>query len=502
MLSRRLSAILLAFALVALLVPASAPAAKRSAKAAPKITSVTPMRVTIGTNMTIRGTGFSSRRTRNTVIFRAPNGRTAFVKPRAARRGRLSIRVPSAVTRLLSLKNGRPAPTRFKLRVLSGRFGKFTTKRLSPVVVPLGFGGIGGPGAPGGSAAPCGSGDDWDGDLLSNGFEPGIGTDPCLKDTDLDGIEDGFEYKSAVDLNNDEYQEPNDSKPYPGKRPYPNALDPSDGGVDYDGDGLSQGVEQRLWKFSTSAASRTLFPLTYSDGLQHSVYQNLPGQGDRRFPALAAAGYPKQDDFVQWAQANGYRDVYVPFRDDVFGLFDINLDNTESPQEGVHYDRDGDGWLSDEQRDEDADGLSNLDENAGRTQPTWWSRCYAVETPYYVRYGGTDLTDPDTDGDGVRDGADDQDHDDLPNLMELSRIAASGLDDREPGGKECELSEAIRDAVQNDDPPQYWHDAAYGRVDPFNPCLPVASSRTCNDYPTFGASWAPFDDSPNWFSLN
>ena len=34
-------------------------------------------------------------------------------------------------------------------------------------------------------------------------------------------------------------------------------------------------------------------------------------------------------------------------------------------------------------------------------------------------YAGTDLVDADTDGDGVRDGADDQDHDDIPNIMEL-----------------------------------------------------------------------------------
>ena len=37
-------------------------------------------------------------------------------------------------------------------------------------------------------------------------------------------MEDGYEYQSAVDLNDDEYQSPNDVLPYPGKRPYPNPL--------------------------------------------------------------------------------------------------------------------------------------------------------------------------------------------------------------------------------------------------------------------------------------
>ena len=46
--------------------------------------------------------------------------------------------------------------------------------------------------------------------------------------------------------------------------------------------------------------------------------------------------------------------------------------------------------------------------------------------PYRDPLRRHDLVDPDTDGDGVRDGADDQDHDDVPNLMELSRNAASG----------------------------------------------------------------------------
>ena len=48
-------------------------------------------------------------------------------------------------------------------------------------------------------------------------------------------------------------------------------------------------------------------------------------------------------------------------------------------------------------------------------------RCYTDETPYPIKYAGTEPDDADTDGDGVRDGADDQDHDDIPNIMELSR---------------------------------------------------------------------------------
>jgi hypothetical protein len=39
-------------------------------------------------------------------------------------------------------------------------------------------------------------------------------------------------------------------------------------------------------------------------------------------------------------------------------------------------------------------------------------------------------------------------------------------------------------------------------VNPFNPCLPEVSSRTCQLYPEFGNAGATFDNSPDWYSLN
>ena len=39
-------------------------------------------------------------------------------------------------------------------------------------------------------------------------------------------VEDGYEYQSALDLNHYPRSIP---LPYPGKRPYPNPLDPGDG---------------------------------------------------------------------------------------------------------------------------------------------------------------------------------------------------------------------------------------------------------------------------------
>jgi hypothetical protein len=39
-------------------------------------------------------------------------------------------------------------------------------------------------------------------------------------------------------------------------------------------------------------------------------------------------------------------------------------------------------------------------------------------------------------------------------------------------------------------------------VNPFNPCLPATNSRTCDSHPSLSGAGAPFDDSPDWLSLD
>jgi hypothetical protein len=523
-------AALLVSALTALLVvlAPSAPAWARARK--PVITYVTPMRVSVGGRLTLRGRGFSRRRSRNTLIFRGPNRRFLFVKPTRASARRLVVVVPWNIQRLLNVTNGSRRPTRLRMRVaVRRRFGRWTLGRTSPVVVPFGStsGGTSGGSSPLPAEAACGSGNDWDGDLLSNAIELQIGTDPCNTDTDADGVQDGFEYKSAIDLNDDDYQDPQSSLPYPGKRPYPNPLDPTDASKDYDGDSLTSSEEQTLWNYTIAhGTARTLFPLSYSAGEKYSV--SVRGGDGRRHPTLAAAGYSKQQDFLNWAASAGYGQVmlktgppWFPSYDGVhqglFDLLDVNRDGVVSARESVYYDLDRDGYLSDNERDEDADGLPNWAERHGPTShASWWTSCYkdAGEKAYPVDYAGTDFVNPDTDGDGVRDGADDQDHDDVPNVMELSRLAAfnkhgdvypndplEGSGDDRQSGETCRVSKTISEIVSGLDP-KVWHQSAYGRVDPFNPCLPDPQSRTCPEFIDFGTTFAPFDDSVDWYALN
>ena len=405
------------------LLAAPASAGKKKAAAKPEITRVAPMRVSVGGTLKITGKNFKSKRSANTVIFRAPNGRSAFAKPRRASKTKLVVRVPGSVRRLLSGDANSPRPTRFKLRVLAGKFSRFTSRRLSPVIVSTGDGA--GPG--GGVIAACNDDSDHDNDLLTNDFELQIKTDPCLKDTDVDGVEDGYEQQSAVDLNHSPRTPP---LPYPGKRPYPNALDSSDASTDYDGDGLQLAEEHMLWlRYSADGAPRggrpaTLSGLVYSDGLQKSID-----------PAPAApAGV-----LLNWA-----------------------------------LDMDDDNELWDDERDADADGLGNWDEAHGRMTEAWWPAQHnGTIEPRESKYPGIDfldnedtapvfdaLADADMDGDGVLDGYDDADHDGLSNMYEVRRPADWYTDAITPGGNP-------------------W---AY--TNPFNPCKPFDSER-CHEHPPF-----------------
>jgi hypothetical protein len=506
-----------AAALVALLASAVAGAVAPSAhaakkKKAPVITKVSPLDVAVGETLTIRGRHFITGRGKNTVVFKRSGARAVFVKAGLGTKKMLRVTVPASVQKQFRVKAGNPVPTRFRLRVLTKKLGKrFTSLKRSPLVsgprppkpvVPDEAGDCDSDGTKNGA-----DGDD-DNDLLADVTEQAIGTDPCKLDTDGDAVEDGYEYQSAKDLNDDEYQgDPNQVLPYPGKRPYPNPLY-KDAELDFDGDVLTLTEEQALWKYTYNvnhSAARTLDTLSYSDGNQHSIHTRVAG---RRRPALAVAGYDRQQQFMNWAMSSGYVNVLIPVgpTPGYHDVRDANMNNTVESGEEQYADLYANGWLSDDERDEDADGLTNYDETHGRMTPQYWAGCYSQERPYVIPYTAPQVDDPDSDGDGVLDGVDDQDHDDVPNLMELSRHAASGLVDWQAGSP-CRVSDAIQfdqTDLNGDGKPDNAnanHPNAYGRVNPFNPCLPAKDSRTCQRHPGLSGAGAPFDDSPNWLSL-
>jgi hypothetical protein len=515
-------------ALVALIASAVAGAAAPDAfakkKKAPVIRSVAPKDVAVGEVLTIKGKNFRRGRNKNTVVFKRKGARALFAKASLSTKKMLRVTVPVSLQKHFVVKAGNPMPTRFRLRILARKFGKkFTGRKLSPIVS--------GP-RPAGASQTSADGDcdgdrvknkydgDDDNDMLSDDVEKAIGTDPCKLDTEGDGVEDGYEYQSAKDLNDDEYQgDPNQVLPYPGKRPYPNPLF-ADATRDYDGDSLTLADEQSLWRYTYNVnhtAARTLAPLSYSDGMQYSLFSYANGDKGRRSPAQPFSTYTMQQQFIDWAAGNGYLTVRLSTGNgpydapvgSVNGLYDIrdfDLNKSVDSYEVNPADYDLDGWVSDEERDEDTDGLSNYVELRGPMRADYWSACYTVEGAFPIEYAGTKADDADSDGDGVRDGADDQDHDDVPNLMELSRMRASHLSDRE-GGVDCKVDPVLLkpEDVNGDGQPDkqvFRHPNAYGRVNPYNPCLPFTDSRTCPRFHEIGGSgFAPFDLSVNWVAL-
>jgi hypothetical protein len=246
---------------------------------------------------------------------------------------------------------------------------------------------------------------DDDGDGLPDTLEQRYGLDPLRADTDSDGVSDGYEYWSALDLNGA-------AVPYPGKAPYPNPLDGTDTDIDFDGDGLTLKMEYQAWNYSGRPQ-----PLNYSDG---------------------------------------------------------------NPYTGGTATRDG-------AKDVDHDGLTNIQETGTTMRIKWWEQMYdgtngPKETPYpdvARRYIEPSFVDPDTDGDGILDGNDDQDHDGYPNWFESERPV--------------DWAQTYTSTLFP------WHVAPghtnpLARVNPFNPCKPIYSNACHNPAPLGyyppGEDWA------------
>jgi hypothetical protein len=377
---------------------ASLASTRRSPPPLPTISRVTPLKLAIGAKLTILGRNFVPGRRRDTVVFLRGGAPAVFLKADRATRTKIVVTLTSKLARILRLRNdGTKAPTRLYVNVLARRFGeRFTSTRRSPIVLPpAGARTPPPPPAPTACSAQTAHANpaaDADGDGLSNGLELQVKTDPCTADTDGDGIPDGYEYQSALDLNSR-------ALPYPGKRPYPNPLDPTDANTDYDSDGLTMADEYSAWVVYGGRR----FPLSYSDGTQ------------------TTGGPVAVTPATQWQDLNH------------------------------------DGFLTDDEKDVDGDGLTNWDEAHGHMTPSWWQAIVKSESPYPLTYLSTDWLDPDTDGDGLPDGADDVDHDGYTNAQEVDR-----------------------DAVR------WW-------VQPFNPCLPDPTSITCALHPPPpDAAYPPF----------
>ena len=256
-------------------------------------------------------------------------------------------------------------------------------------------------------------------------------------------MEDGFEQESARDLNQK-------ALPYPGKRPFPNALDASDARNDYDGDGLSNLDEFRAWAHAPANPPPSLLQF-YTGDLKAPAFQgsysDVPRFGGHSLPM-------NYSDGTQTSVAAG------PGTSEYKG----------------HLDLDGDGRLTDDERDADGDGLGNHDElyqlMVERFYPLGEECGYEYRPALPRPFLQPDYLDWDSDGDGVWDGNDDQDNDDVSNVDE---ILPPYMGPTHPQWVPCGEGDKAPLPVDR------ARDGSSTLRHPYNPCQPYRS-RSCNRY--------------------
>ena len=288
--------------------------AKDKKAGGPTVRSFSPTKPELGGKLTLLGKGFAKKRSRNTVVLRAPNGGSTFLKPSSATKKKLVVRLRSTIERLMAEKSGVTAATRFRVRVLAGKkFGPWTKKKRSPVIQPSGSGSGGGADADcDGDGSPNGTDNDDDNDLLSDTVETQIKTDVCV-DRHRQGRARG---RLRVQVGARPERRRGPAAEHLAALPRQASLPEPAGSL-----GHRQGLRRRLPAARRGAralevrhrrrasATRTLTPLYYSDGEQYSM--NERGADGRRRPTLLADGYERGINFQNWAGANGYRTVML-----------------------------------------------------------------------------------------------------------------------------------------------------------------------------------------------
>lgn len=369
---------------------ASAPAQRATF---PLVKSVTPKTLGIGDTMTLSGKGFRKGKNRNTVVFKRDGSRAVFVKvPKTSSTTRITVVIPAKLLPFMVQRGGKPQRTRFRIRVLASRFGKaFTSAKASPMIGPRAVA-LGTADDCDGDKIPNSTDSDDDNDLLSDTIENSVKTKPCERDTDGDGMSDGWEYFSAKDRNGA-------AKPAPVAKPYPNALFKDDAAVDHDGDGLAN-IDEYV-AFASFGNNR--LPLSYSGG-------NVASAGRGAVPADRA--YMDRD-------RNGY---LSDFERDADGDSIPNMDEDGMSRESsrvIAATDDGDTRLYDFGLFTSS-YLADVEKKASAGK----FACDGInEVPFYCtenvqKVDSLDWVSADTDGDGIRDDGDDVDGDDVVNITE------------------------------------------------------------------------------------
>ena len=281
---------------------------------------------------------------------------------------------------------------------------------------------------------------DMDGDGVNNADEKAAGLDPTDPDTNRDGKKDGYEDSDGDGIaNKDESNADSDKitdKDGNGKSDITEGTDANGNPTspkDSDGDGISDDKDTDL----------------DNDGKPNDQDTDMDGDGVNNADEKAAGLDPTDPDTNRDGKKDGYEDSdgdgiankdesnadsdKITDKDgngksDITEGTDANGNPTspkDSDGDGISDDKDtdldNDGKPNDQDTDMDGDGVNNADEKAA----------------------GLDPTDPDTNGDGKKDGDEDSDGDGIPNKNE-SNPNQPGITDKNNDG--------VADLTQPSDP--------------------------------------------------
>jgi hypothetical protein len=381
-------------------------------KTYPTVSKVSPLKLGIGDKLIVKGKTFRSGKGKNYVVFRRDGGRTLFVKADKATKTQITVTVPAKLLTYFTQAGGSPKATRFRLRVLATRLAEHYTKTSqSPLISPVAAASAADSNDCDSDGVPNAKDNDDDNDLISDAQEATDGTNPCNRDSDADGMSDGWEIQSAADRN---------GGTYPKSKPSPNPLG-IDASTDADGDGLTNLEEYSAW--ATYGGQK--FPLSYSGG-------NVASAGRGGVPANVK--YMDRDnngflsDFERDADGDG-----IPNMDEARSDL-ASTDNhmariitSQADSDHGFYDYGIFTFayldLASQQAKQDEPKCGGINQvpfycNDKNSQGGSWVDVQKVDT--------LDWLTPDSDGDGVSDAQDDVDHDGVDNITEyLGMIKAA-----------------------------------------------------------------------------
>ena len=359
----------------------------------PTVTSISPRKIQIGQKLTVKGTGFKPGKGKSSVAFYKTGQPVIFVKADSATATKLVVTITPKVAALLVVKDDVPVATLLRLRVIGAKMSRTWTKNSrSPIVSPL-------PNAPigqGGSLtaqqaaaqvyqtcqdnAKANAAGDNDADNIDNATELANSMDPCNPDTDGDGISDGYEYRSAEDLNG------HSAPHYPSHAPVAEPARPD--------------------RHQLGLRRRRPLDVAGEQALEGRHRWRLPADRlQRRHPELR-----RQESRSRRPPSGSTSTVTA-----TSPTTSATRTTTASPT---------------------GSSSTRAAPRPGGRRSQWDVKPHVgggryTEPPYTVRlFNDVDATNPDTDGDGIPDGADDQDNDGWSNFAEMQLYPRG---DRLPG---------------------------------------------------------------------